>query len=100
MSVFLQIVALLLIVLGVMFVPLPIPLGLILIMAGLALLLSTSRPALRRLRRFRRTRPEVDGFLTRARHRMPPAVGRPLRRSEPWRFGRPADDDKKKGPPS
>ncbi len=53
---------------------------------GLSLLLSSSPAVLRAVRRYRRTNPKFDGVLKKARVKMPGAMGKPLRRSEPWRF--------------
>jgi len=86
MALLLQLVALLLIIAGAITFPLPIPIGLILLLLGTALLLSTSRYALRGLRRYRRTRPVFDARLRAIRLRMPGYIGRALRRSEPRRF--------------
>lgn len=88
MAFLLQLSALVLILAGAVTFPLPIPVGLILMAVGIALLLSTSRTAIRMLRRYRRTRPEFDGWLKRVRLKLPGFLGRPLRRSEPWRFRR------------
>ena len=72
---------------GLILLPLPIPLGAIMILGGVALAVSTSPTARRWVRSFRSGNPRVEAFITRIRPYLPRVFRRPLDLSQP-RAGR------------
>ena len=68
---------------GLVVLPLPIPLGLIMLTIGFALL-APYIPAVQRLLRLMRTKwPDLNKSLLRYRHRMPPVVKRTIDKTHP-----------------
>jgi len=88
----LQILAVILIVVGAVTFPLPIPIGAVLIVAGLALLISTSSFVARTIRRWRGRHPETDGNIRKAEDYLPERLRAPLDKTDPKR---PDEDDTK-----
>lgn len=68
---------------GLIVLPMPIPTGAIMIVAGLVLLLSVSATAIRMVRAFRRRHPNANTFVRKVEDRLPAAWRRILRRSDP-----------------
>jgi hypothetical protein len=79
----LLILAIVLIVVGLIVLPLPIPFGAIMIVTGLGILISTSETAADWVRRRRMKSPRVDGWLASAERRLPGKLGEILRRTAP-----------------
>ena len=78
-----QITGTTLVIAGLIVLPLPIPLGLIMLTIGFALL-APYIPAVQRLIRHMRTRwPNLDETLKRYRHRFPPVIKRTIDKTHP-----------------
>jgi hypothetical protein len=68
---------------GMVMFPLPIPIGLPMIAAGLALLISSSQGFAMLVQRFRQRRPGFDGWLREVEPKIPALFRIPLRRTDP-----------------
>jgi len=77
----------LLVLLGTVVTPTPLPAGLLLFGMGSALLLVESRIARRMLYVLRRASPALSRHLARVAPRLPGRMQRVLRRIDPWRRG-------------
>lgn len=78
-----QILGSTLVVTGLVVLPLPIPLGLIMLVLGFALL-APYIPLVQKLVRFmRRKWPKVDAILMRYRHRFPPVIKKTIDKTNP-----------------
>jgi hypothetical protein len=78
-------VAVMLIAVGMVVFPLPIPIGLLMIVTGLAILISSSRTVARHVREYRRRNTSVDTWLRKAEPRIPSLFRPPLRMTDPLR---------------
>ncbi|WP_088346050.1 MULTISPECIES: hypothetical protein [Rhodomicrobium] len=77
-------VAILLILIGLIILPTPIPFGAaIFLLAGCALLISVSDTAARRIRRARLEHPRLNAVFASVEKRLPGAFGRAIRRTSP-----------------
>src|SRR5688572_20134066 len=77
-------VAILLILIGLIILPTPIPFGAaIFLLAGCALLISVSDTAAARIRRARVDYPRLNGLFASIEKRLPGALGRAIRRTSP-----------------
>jgi hypothetical protein len=72
-----------LVVVGAILAPTPIPIGLLLLTIGLALLAPYMPPVQGLLRAIRRKWPNVDGSLRRHRDRMPPVIRLAIDKTHP-----------------
>ena len=72
-----------LVVVGAILAPTPIPIGLILLTIGLALLTPYMPPVQTLVRAIRRKWPHVDISLRRHRHRMPPVIRQAIDKTHP-----------------
>ena len=79
-------IGLFLLSLGVITLPTPLPIGIILIAAGLVLLLSVSRSLARNVVVVRQRFPRIDGFLSKAETRIGGRTARILRKTRPARL--------------
>lgn len=77
-----------LVVVGLIELPFPLPFGIYLIGIGSAILIANSRVFRRFIQFLRRRYPRICSFLTRAETILPGALGRPLRRTGPHIMGR------------
>ena len=75
--------AIALILVGLVVLPLPIPLGAIMIACGLILLISVSASAAWYVRNYRRHHPKTDKFVRAAEDRLPEALKKILKRTDP-----------------
>lgn len=78
-----SIVAVILIIGGIILTPLPIPFGLVLIVLGLALLITTNTAFALWLRNFRRNNPHMDEKLRKAQKWLPGFLRIPLDKTNP-----------------
>lgn len=69
-----QVLGVVLVIVGAILTPTPIPFGLILLTIGLALLAPYMKPVQKLVRAIRRKWPNVDTSLRRHRDRMPPVI--------------------------
>lgn len=81
-KVFLLSVSVVCLLAGAITLPLPLPTGLILLLIGLALLITNSRTAARWFRKWRERTPWFDVKLRQVEHRLPTALRRALQASE------------------
>ncbi len=72
-----------LILLGLAFIPLPIPLGAVLVLAGTALLISSSNTFARFIRFIRSNSAFLDAFFDKIASVLPDSLSQLLRRTEP-----------------
>ncbi len=75
--------AITLILVGLIVLPMPIPLGAIMIVSGLVLLISVSTTVALKLRTFRRNHRDIDKWIRAAEDRLPETWRRVLRRTDP-----------------
>ena len=87
MSLVYQILGVLLIMVGLPLFWTPIPVGLILIASGLALIISNSDAAREWVRTFRMHHPRFDSWVSKAEARVPPPFDRILKQTEVRREG-------------
>lgn len=85
MTAFVKILGVLLVLAGLAIVWLPIPLGIVLIPVGLALIVATSRTAREWLRRRRQNNPGLNRWLGRMEGKVPERIAEPLRKTSPDR---------------
>ncbi|MEZ5896601.1 MAG: PGPGW domain-containing protein [Parvularculaceae bacterium] len=83
LPIFHQVFGGLLVVTGAILTPTPLPIGLIMLTVGLALLAPYMQPVQRLLRRMRKRWPDIDGWLRRNRHRMPPVIQQTIDKTHP-----------------
>lgn len=82
MSVFIKILGVLLIIAGLAVAWSPIPLGILLVPIGLAMIVATSQAARSWLQRRRQHHPSLDRWLRKMEGRLPDRFSRPLRRTD------------------
>ena len=87
----LRVLAVILLLVGMVTFPLPIPVGLPMIVMGLALLISSSHAIASLVRQFRRRNPRLDAWLRAAEPRIPGLFRAPLRKTDPLRQLDPPD---------
>ena len=75
--------AIVLIVVGLIVLPMPIPLGAVMVACGLILLISVSATAAWYVRNYRQNHPKADKFVRAAEHRLPKAWRKILERTDP-----------------
>jgi len=78
-----QLIGGVLVVVGAILTPTPIPIGLIMLTIGLALLAPYMPPVQRAVRFVRRKWPHVDASLLRHRHRFPPVIQSTIDKTHP-----------------
>ncbi|MEQ8934605.1 MAG: PGPGW domain-containing protein [Amphiplicatus sp.] len=78
-----QVLGAVLVIAGAILTPTPVPIGLVLLTIGLALLAPYMPPVQRLVRAIRRKWPNVDESLRRHRHRMPPVIQTTIDRTCP-----------------
>ncbi|MEE2690822.1 MAG: PGPGW domain-containing protein [Pseudomonadota bacterium] len=78
-----QVLGAVLVIAGAILTPTPIPIGLVLLTIGLALLAPYMPPVQRLVRAIRRKWPNVDASLRRHRDRMPPVIQMTIDRTSP-----------------
>ncbi|MEO1608460.1 MAG: hypothetical protein AAFR90_03775 [Pseudomonadota bacterium] len=83
MKIPLLIVAIVLIFLGLIILPMPIPFGAIMIVAGLVLLIYCSNTFARYIKGYRRRHPNLDGFIRKGQNRLPVSLQEIIKRTEP-----------------
>ena len=76
-------VAVLLIVVGLIVLPMPLPFGAIMIASGIVLLVSVSAAAALRMKTFRRNHRGFDGFVRKAERYLPESWRKALKRTDP-----------------
>lgn len=86
-----QFAALVLIVIGVILFPLPIPFGLAMIVTGLAMLVSSSPVVARWLKRLRRRNQGTDRAIRTIESGLPEVLAGPLRTTDPESPDEPSD---------
>ncbi len=79
----LLILAIVLIVVGLIVLPLPIPFGAIMIVTGLGILIATNKWAAEWVRQRRMKSPRLDSWLAAAESRLPGKLSEILRRTAP-----------------
>lgn len=85
MSVLIRIAGTVLVLAGLAVIWMPVPLGIVLIPAGLALILATSGAARKWLRRRREDHPRLDRWLLRMERKAPERISKTLRQTDPAR---------------
>ena len=75
--------AVVLIGVGLIVLPMPIPLGAIMIVSGLVLLISVSATVALQLKSFRKNHSDVDGWIRIAEERLPERWKRIIKRTDP-----------------
>ena len=80
---FLAILAIVLILVGLVVLPMPIPLGAIMIVTGVVLLVSTSARAAWMVRSFRQKHPGADVAIRGVEERLPAKLRQVLKRTDP-----------------
>lgn len=78
----LSIIAVTIILIGLVLFPLPIPVGIFFIIAGIAMLLTVNPTAQQKLKTLRASYPKVDQLLTKATHSSPGFIKRILLKTE------------------
>ena len=78
-----RLIAILLLIAGLIIFPLPIPFGLILIIIGLTLLISSSSKVADMIKTFRKTHPDIDREIRHIKEKTPPIIKHPLEITEP-----------------
>lgn len=78
-----QVVGSVLVLSGIVLTPTPIPIGLILLTIGLALLAPYMPPVQRLVRYMRRRWPNIDTSLRRNHHRFPPVIRKTIDKTHP-----------------
>lgn len=78
-----SIFAIILIVFGIVLTPMPIPFGLVLIVIGIALLITTNTAFALWLRNFRKRHPDMDGKIRKAQKWLPGFLRIPLDKTSP-----------------
>lgn len=78
-----QLLGSVLVVSGAILTPTPIPIGLIMLTIGLALLAPYMPPVQRMVRYVRRKWPHIDASLLRHRHRFPPVIRSTIDKTHP-----------------
>ncbi|MEO0972150.1 MAG: hypothetical protein AAFX85_03580 [Pseudomonadota bacterium] len=78
-----RLIAVVLLVAGLIVFPFPIPLGLPMIVVGLALLISSSDASADLMTRVRRRHPRLDNALRRAEPKIPSMFRSPIRKTDP-----------------
>lgn len=88
MSIFIKILGAILVLAGLALSWTPVPLGILLIPVGAAMIVATSKRARQWLQRRRQRHPGLDRWLSRMEHKSPERVARPLRKTEADRSDR------------
>jgi hypothetical protein len=83
LPIFHQVFGGLLVVTGAILTPTPLPIGLIMLTIGLALLAPYMLPVQRLVRKIRKRWPHIDGSLRRNRHRFPPVIQKTIDKTHP-----------------
>lgn len=83
MSVFIKIVGVVLVLIGLALSWSPIPLGILLIPVGAAMIVATSSHAQTWLRRRRENNPKFDGWVSKMQRKSPSKIAKPLERTTP-----------------
>ncbi len=78
-----RLIALILIISGLVLFPLPIPFGLIFIIIGLTLMISSSKTLARSIRNYRKSHPDLDEKIRIFKDKAPAIIRRPLEITEP-----------------
>lgn len=78
-----SIFAIILILIGIVLTPMPIPFGIILIVLGIALLITTNTAFALWLRNFRKRHPDMDGKIRQAQKWLPGFLRIPLDKTSP-----------------
>lgn len=78
-----QLLGSVLVISGAILTPTPIPIGLIMLTIGLALLAPYMPPVQRMVRYVRRKWPHIDASLLRHRHRFPPVIRSTIDKTHP-----------------
>ena len=81
--IFLLVLAIILIVVGLILLPLPIPFGLITIILGVSILISSNDTAAEWVRNLRRRNPRLNGRLNALGRRLPARLSRIIHRTTP-----------------
>ena len=79
----LQIIAVVLIIIGVVTFPLPIPVGIVLIGIGLSLLIISNKRVRNTIRRYRKRYPNFDALMVKAEQYTPAVISRIIQRTAP-----------------
>ncbi len=79
----LRILSFMFIVSGIILFPLPIPFGLIFIITGLMLLVSSNRQLANYFKNYRKNHPEVDQKIRQIKEKIPSIIRKPLEITEP-----------------
>jgi len=83
LPIFHQVTGTILVAVGAILTPTPIPFGLIMMTIGLALLAPYVKPVQRLVRAIRRRWPKVDAMMRRNRDRFPPVIRRTIDNTHP-----------------
>ena len=78
-----QIIAVLIIILGIVTFPLPIPLGAIFIMIGLAILIFTSARLRAIIRKYRQRNPDFNSLIEKIKEKVPDMITKIIRQTDP-----------------
>lgn len=79
----LRILALVFLISGIILFPLPIPFGLIFILIGLMLLVSSNQQVANYFKKYRKSHPDIDEGIRHFKEKTPPIIRKPIEMTDP-----------------